>query len=88
MGHGHGEHSREYLLLLWGGLVCLTLQSLHPQPAPEPFTVDEPLTAEVLKRPRCLPALRPRGQVIWGGGGATVELDLSETASPLVAREP
>lgn len=41
-----------------------------------------------LRGPGASQALRPRGQVIWGGGGATVELDLSETASPLVAREP
>lgn len=72
MGHAHGEHHGEYLLLLWGGMVCLTLQSLRPQPGPEL------LTAEALKR--------HRGQVIWGQ--ATVKLYFSEMASPLVAREP
>lgn len=80
MGHGHGEHHGEYLLLLWGGMVCLTLQSLRPQPGPEL------LKAEALKRPRGLP-----GSEAWRTGylgGATVELDFSETASPLVAREP
>lgn len=29
-----GAH-RAHLLLLWRGFVCLTLQSLHPQPGPK-----------------------------------------------------
>lgn len=79
MGHGHGEHHRAYLLLLWGGMVCPTLQSLRPQPAPEP------LMTEALKRPRCLPG--PEAGRTGDLGGVTAELDFNEPASP-VAREP
>lgn len=80
VGHGHGEHQGECLLLLWGGVVCLTLQSLRPQPGPEL------LTAEALRRPRGLPV--SEAQRTGDLGAATVKLYFSEMASPLVAREP
>lgn len=60
VGHGHGEHQGECLLLLWGGVVCLTLQSLRPQPGLSCSQL------RLLGGPGVSQSLRPRGQVIWG----------------------